>query len=544
LNKFQIKSNIIAAIDKLINPELDEETVQKVMEPLYAEKCSDFMAQFLITELFLTQDGVRMDVVMFLINELIPKDVLEKNVFELLNSELDDEKKYRLINLLRSHGKVLNYEMFSQYMVEPEKFINEDTKIFLKNSETNPELKIDFIDFINAIDPEDRDTILDSLSDDYGAQESAEFIVPLLFCTPDKKYLIKLLELLSKTKSRRALDAITQIAPMYEDDAELKQLIKKSINMLKLSSGSGTVKIKGNTEYMYKCFISIPDGEDNFGIIVSKKRKDDTIQMFSAAINLRTGILDCFGFNEILKADFAHIVKRFYQEEKKAEILPEVAKMLLDEAEEKNIRTKSLMVYEYVCWKEIINNITAKDRESVFKYDDMYTLQLNDDFIQNLFDIAPFLKTWFYNQGNTVFDVIFDDFFKQYKNEKKLTQEQLDEVSKQAYSTFIKEGGEETFNQRLLLSAYLYKTTSNTIAASILYNIYANKQYKEEFLKYILLKSFYFRLKNMKALQKQQQQKTGSNVLVLNVRTDSESLDLKFLNSAIKLLSGSLSKYE
>ena len=96
MNKFEIKSNIISAINKLQSPSLNEIKVKEIMETLYVEKDNEFVISFLINELFASNENLRMDVVLFLINELISNDKLESYVFELLQSNLNDEKKIQI----------------------------------------------------------------------------------------------------------------------------------------------------------------------------------------------------------------------------------------------------------------------------------------------------------------------------------------------------------------------------------------------------------------------------------------------------------------
>ena len=55
--------------------------------------------------------------------------------------------------------------------------------------------------------------------------------------------------------------------------------------------------------------------------------------MFSVVINDLDGIIDCFGFNDISKADFSKIIGRFEQYAERIEVLPEYCKYMLDNGE-------------------------------------------------------------------------------------------------------------------------------------------------------------------------------------------------------------------
>lgn len=543
MNKFEIKTNIISAINELQSPTLTEEKVREIMSPLYAEKGSQFVMTFLINELFATVDALRMDVVLFLINELVTNEQLEKYVFELLSSELDDEKKYKLINLLRSHGKVLNYEMFSQYLMDPERFINEDTRAFLNTAQVNPELKIDFIDFLNAIEFNDKVALLESLFDDYGRFRPEDLLIPLLYSTTDQAFLIVILEFLAKTKSKKALNVLNQVLPLYEDNKEVKQSIKKCINMLKLSSRGDKVFVAQNLDsYLYKCFISIPDGLDNYGIIISRIRADGSVQMFSTAVNLKKGVIDCFGFNEILSTDFAQIVNRFYKEEQKVNVLPNLAKMLLDKAEYNSLKRTAYLPYEFVCWKNILEDVVSSDESLIFRESNYYKIQLNKNFINNLFSIAPFTKTWFYDDSNETFAKIIAKINDKYKKVKDADVTTVEDIINIAFDVFLKENEISTFDWRIMLSAYLFKGVNNSIASNILFNVYMNQDYKELFIKYIFKKSLYFYFKKYRETEKFES--ISSNVLVLNPRKHEERFDMQFLNKVLSVLMEDLSRYE
>ena len=543
MNKFEIKTNIISAINNLQSPTLTEDNVREIMEPLYSEKGSQFVMTFLINELFTTVDNLRMDVVLFLINELVTNEQLEKYVFELLSSELDDEKKYKLINLLRSHGKVLNYEMFSQYLLDPERFINEDTRAFLNTAHINPELKIDFIDFLNAIEYNDKIALLESLFDDYGRFRPEDLLIPLLYSTTDQAFLSVVLELIAKTKSKKVLNELNRILPVYENNKEVKQKIKKCINMLKLSSRGDKIFVAQNFDsYFYKTFISIPDGLDNYGIIVSRIRPDGSVQMFSTAVNLKKGVIDCFGFNEILSTDFAQIVNRFYKEDQKVEVLPNLAKMLLDKAEYDSLKRTAYLPYEFVCWKNILEDVVSSDESFVFRESNYFKIQLNKNFINNLFSIAPYIRTWFYDDSNETFAKIISKICEKYKKSKEADEATVEDFVDLALKVFLSEGEISIFGWRLMLAAYLYKASGISIAANILFNIYLNSNYKEMFLKYIFKKSLYFYFKKYR--EKEKFESISSNVLVLNPHKSEEKFDIQFLNSVISILTRDLSKYE
>ncbi len=100
MNKILIRANIISAIETFeSSSDLTEETVHSTVETLKSIEDQNSVMRILVKELFDTNDENRLEIILFLLDKIIPKAVLEDYIFKLLKSKLDDTKKYKLINI-------------------------------------------------------------------------------------------------------------------------------------------------------------------------------------------------------------------------------------------------------------------------------------------------------------------------------------------------------------------------------------------------------------------------------------------------------------
>ncbi len=493
MNKLLARADILTAISELQTKQ-DDYTLDKVINSLSSIEDKDFVLNTMMKELLKSENNVRQEVTAFLLIEIIPSDVLDNEVQKaLISKKISDTQKYKLIKLLRAKGTLIKYENFEDYLDNPDIIINEDTNVLLKNSIVNPEVQIDFMDFLSSVSENDGCMLIESLIDDYKGDLLTNILYPILYSMPETNYFSKVIELLGQTKSKKALKLLEKFKASYTDSPMISSIIKKSINMLKLSIGEEKTEENLLDSKMYKCFVSIPDGRSNLGILISRIRKEGTLQLFAVALSLKSGIIDCFGFNEISRDEFVKIINRFYSGKMPKMVNAEVAKYILSEAESKQFNAHKRIPYEYVCWKHLLSDVNdiTKNKNDLFA-ENIQKLQLTKESISELADNFAELDYWYFDENNEDFAKIISQISNEltHVNDEDIFKffiEKFDQLYNQMYNPKTM----EIVDYQLLISAYLLNMSSEYKNAAILYSLIDNGDIKKEFLSDILKKSIY-----------------------------------------------------
>ncbi len=539
MNKLLIRADILAAVANLqAQSTVNESNISEIVNNLKAISNTDFVMETLIKELLKSEDEKRLGVISFLLTEIIPNDVLDENIQKLLLSkDMADYQKYKLIKVMRNMGVVLKYENFEQYLDEPEAIINEDTTILLQNSMTNPELQIDFLDFISAIPPEDATLLIESLVDDYQGDMLVNLLMPILYAMPDSAQFVKVVELLGETKSKKALELLNTFKAIYKDNELILARIKKSVSMLKLSTAQmpdvdSTLNLEGK---IYQCYISMPDGMSNQGLIVSRIRDDHTIQMFSVVVNLKDGIVDSFGFNEISIAEFEKIVDRFYLNQTKIQISAEIAKSILDTAEEICFNSKEKISYEYICWKVIMSDVNdlTESKENIFKANLKKSKPSAKD-LAKLYDMCPVLENWYYDEDNDTIQKMLSEIFEYQNSKKEPTLKFLDSMLEKYFLTLFTEDEQELINEKLLMTAYLYSILGENKAANLLYSIIYDSEAYSNVLMNLLEMSVYSFFVRQK--ERQAQEFMAKNIFQVKTKKNQEKFSQEFIEKVLYII--------
>ncbi len=490
LNPFEIK----AEITDLINNFKDVNELSNYIEQIQlldAQNDKKSISKLLFKELYNIKTN-EATILCFLLERYADKDELVKKLWDLLkNNVVANNVKIVAINFLR--GLDSNWELDSGDELLNAEIIDADTKKLLHNAIINPEIQIDFLDFLTSLSSNDKLSLLRSLGEDYSEDALANILIPVFLSQPDSEVGIEALKLLGESKSQLAFHALNSATEFA--DEKIAQLVKKSLSTLKIAGIREDNSHKFYKEILsdskpYRFCITSPDGHGNQALIFSRKTTENKIRFVAIVIDDYRGIRDCFGFYEISQFECDKIIERFYKNEKEINVKPEVLKTIINNAENlsRNSANNWLLPYEYVCWKNLLADVEFDKRnfeeilnEKITKKDVTKSdleFALNDDYCAK----------WFLNAG-------YSDEFEHVCNAgtdnfDKLVEENVDKV-------FYNEE-KEIWSKRLLSVAYLKLEENDISSAEIYFNLYYNDMLKQEMYKQILKRSIYEYYVNLK----------------------------------------------
>ena len=483
LNPFEIKAEIINLISKFKDVN-DISRYIDCIKLLDAQNDKKTIAKILFKELYnlKTEDGT---IICFLLERYADKEELTKRLWELLkNPVVPNNVKIVTVNFLR--GLDTNWELDTGDELLDAEIIDADTKKLLNNAIVNPEVQIDFLDFLTSLSTNDKITLINSLASDYSEDALSNMLIPVFLSQPDSEAGLEALKLLGESKSQLAFHALNNALETASDN--LKPLIKKSLSTLKIAG----IREDNTHEFYkkilseskpYKFCITYPDGHGNQALIFTRKTPENKIRFAAVVIDDYHGIRDCFGFNEISQFECDKIIERFYKNEKEVCITPENLKTILLNAEKISQKSANnwLLPYEYICWKNLLNDIEGSTKSFNELLSDKFekkTITKTD--LNKIFDM-DFMEKWF-------LDANYSDEFEQLTSEKT---DDLDNLIDQYVDKIFYNEEKIIWSERLLSSAYLKLCENKPDEANLLYNLYFDESAKQEFFKNILKKSIY-----------------------------------------------------
>lgn len=483
LNPFEIKAEITNLISKFKDVN-DVSRYIDCIKFLDAQNDKKTIVKILYKELYnlKTDDGT---IICFLLERYAEKEDLTKRLWELLkNPVVANNVKIVVVNFLR--GLDTDWQLDSGDELLDAEIIDAETKNLLNNAIINPEIQIDFLDFLTSLSSNDKITLINSLGDDYTQDALANILIPVFLSQPDSEVGIEALRRLGESKSQLAFHALNTAIDFA--DEKIKPLIKKSISTLKIAGirqdNSHEFYVNILSESVpYKFCATYPDGHGNQALIFTRKTPENKIRFAAIVIDDYHGIRDCFGFNEISQFEADKIIERFYKDENELVISPSVLKTILVYAERisKQSTNNWLLPYEYVCWKNLLADIEVDDRSLKDILCEKLTVKkLSMKNLEQIFDM-DFTNKWF-------LDACYSDEFEELINTKtndfnKLIEENIEKV--------FYEDEKRVWSERLLMSAYLKFAKDDIYGAELLYGLYFDEELKQEFYKNILRKSIY-----------------------------------------------------
>lgn len=482
LNPFEIKAVISSLITKNIDDYVD--TVQL----LDAQSDKKTIVKILYKELYnlKTEDGTS---ICFLLERYAEKEELTKRLWELLkNNMVANNVKIVAVNFLR--GLQTDWTIDTGDEILNNEILDADTRKLLDNAIINPEIQIDFLDFLTSISSNDKITLINSLGEDYTNDALANILIPVFLSQPDSETGKAALNLLGESKSQLAFHALNSALEFVGDN--IKPLVKKNLSILKLAG----IREDNSHEFYkqilseskpYKACATFPDGHGNQALIFTRITPQNKIRFMAVVVDDYHGIRDCFGFYEISQFECDKIIERFYKNEKEINLTPKALKTILFNAEKisKQNANNWLLPYEYICWKNILNDIEADNRTYEEILADNLSRRTNVN-LENVFNM-DFADKWFLNAG-------YSDEFEALISNGNITDETISaEIDKIFYSE-----EKEIWTNRLLTAAFLELQNNGKDNAEQLYSLYYNEELKQQFFKTILKKSIYEYYVNLK----------------------------------------------
>lgn len=489
LNPFELKSSLTNLLSK-INSVQDITNCLSDFDLLDAQQDKSVLTKLLLKEL-INAKSEKIPVICFLLERYTPKDELVNKFWEVLkNQNLPTEVKITVINLLRELDSDWSYETCEEVLQDSSaEILDENTKRLLNSAIINPEVQIDFLDFMASIKTQDKITLLNSFGEDFSDDALANILIPVFVSDPESPAGKEALKLLGATKSRLALHTLEQMSKIAK--GALAQEIRRSLSTLKISGIR-----EDNTKEFYKkilsnskpdkFYVTYPDGHGDMAMIFTRLTKEDKIRFVSVVINLETGIKDCFGFFEISQFEKDKILERFLKDEKTVDVDPSTFKTILYNAQIQTLTRGGnswKLPYEYVCWKNLLVDIEYDEQsiEQILKQQ-VLAHKVDKTVIPKL-DEMKISAHWFLDSD---YSDEFEDLIKELK-----TVRDLDKLVDKYLPLVFYPEEKQSWIKKLLMSAYIKYSIGKDNEAGIIYGICQNEQVFEELLKNILKKSIY-----------------------------------------------------
>lgn len=495
LNPFELKSAITNLLSK-IHSVNDIQNCLADFEILDGQEDKTILSKILFKEL-VNSNIEKIPVICFLLEHYTPKQELINKLWETLkNQNLQSEVKITILNLLRELDSDWSYETCEEYLGDSTDILDENTKQLLNTAIINPEVQIDFMDFLASIRVQDKITLLNSFGKDFSDDALANILIPVFVSEPNSPAGLEALHLLGETKSQLALHVLEEMQKVSK--GELYQNIRKSLSTLKISGIR-----EDNTKDFYKkilsnskpnkFYVTYPDGHGDQALIFTRKTDEDRIRFVSIVINSDTGIKDCFGFFDISQFECDKILERFLRDEKTVDIPPEAFKTILNNAEKTTIERNNndwKLPYEYVCWKNLLIDIDSdvEPVEQILK--EQIIPAKNDSLIIDKLSEMKISSHWF-------LDANYSDEFEELLEELK-TNNNLDELLEKHIEKIFYPEEKASWIQKLIMSAYIKYSIGKDDEASLVYGLSQDERLLEELFKSIIKRSIYEYLTTIK----------------------------------------------
>ena len=488
LNPFELKIAITNLLGK-INSVSDLQNCLADFEMLDSQEDKKLISKVLFKELTNAQES-KIPIICFMLEHFVPKEELVNKLWETLkNQNLQTEVKITVLNLLRELDADWSYESCEEYLDDANELLDANTKQLLNSAVINPEIQIDFMDFLASIRVQDKITLMNSFSEDFTSDVLANILIPVFVSDPSSATGKEALKLLGNTKSQLALHVLQEMVPLAS--GELLQEVKRSLSTIKISGMREDITKEFYKEILsnskpYKFYITYPDGHGDQAMIFTRITEDERIRFVSIVINVETGIRDCFGFFDISKFECSKILERFLRDEKTVDIDPESFKTILYNAEMTTIKNNHntwKLPYEYVCWKNLLIDIDF-DQQSLEQTVKEQIVPAKVD--KSIFDRLAEMKIsahWF-------MDYQYSDEFQSVLKELKST-ENLDKLVEESIEKVFYEQEKYAWYLKLIMASYIKLAIGKDGEASEIYGLAVDENLKQDFYKNILQQSIY-----------------------------------------------------
>lgn len=531
-NKLQIRAKLLSAIINLQNNTSDRSLVGNTIDDLNTISDKDAVLDILHKEFLKENSALRDYTITFLIGELIEQQKAEKLFFETLaNPKINDAIKAKVVGFLRECGKHVNYEQYLQYFENPDEVIDSDTVKLLENARINPESQIDFLDFLHALPETEKDMLITSLTEDYDGDNLANILIPVIIANPYSDIAQAAIKAIGESRSILAYPVLKHVEETVQD-GKVRANAQKSLSLLKLSGVKEDVtkeyykKLLSDTP-VYKCFVNMPDGHGNTGMIFSRKNEFGFIQMFALVVNDIDGIIDCFGFNEISEGEFDRIVNKFFSNDNVVQVDEAFCKYLMVNAEKISRLKYQEFSYEYAAWSSITKDI---EYEEINLEEDLHKIELTDFLLKQLYNKGYFDKWFFDTAHNEEFAGLIDEI----ADNKVCNIKTIEELIEDKKSSIFSPAFSSVLNHRLLLSAYLARQADEQSFADLLYSLMDDSALKDKFLTDMLKKSVYEYFLTQK--DRYENLKNATSIFTRKANKNLNDIDIKYIQDCINVI--------
>lgn len=488
LNPFELKIAITSLLSK-INSVSDLQNCLADFEMLEAQEDKKLISKVLFKEL-VNSDEVKIPVICFMLEHFVPKTELVSKLWETLkNQSLQTEVKITILNLLRELDSDWSYESCEEYLDDANELLDANTKQLLNSAVINPEIQIDFMDFLASIRVQDKITLLNSFAQDFTSDVLANILIPVFVSEPDSATGREALKILGNTKSQLALHVLQEMLPLAS--GELLQEIKRSLSTIKISGMRDDNTKEFYREILsnskpYKFYVTYPDGHGDQAMIFTRITEEERIRFVSIVVNVESGIKDCFGFFDISKFECSKILERFLKDEKTVDINPESFKTILYNAEMTTIKNNHncwKLPYEYVCWKNLLIDIDYDEQplEQILK-EQIVPQKVGRDIFDRLSEMK-ISAHWF-------MDYEYSDEFQEVLKKIK-TSPNLEELVENSLENVFYEREKYSWYQKLIMATYIKFAIGKDGEASEIFGLAVDENLKNELFKIILQQSIY-----------------------------------------------------
>ena len=477
LNPFEIKS----IINHLVSQKVDEISVEDI-NVLDEQADKNVVVKLLYKELY-NLKGEEASVLCFLLERYADKEELIKKLWELLkNNVVPNNVKIVALNFLR--GIDSSWEIDAEDEILNEEIIDSETAKLLDNAVINPEVQIDFLDFLTSISTNDKLILIDSLAKDYSDDALANILIPVFLSQPDSEVGLKALQILGESRSQLAFHALNSSLDFVGE--KVLPYLKKSLSTLKIAGIREDNSKKFYEEILsgskpYRCCVTYPDGHGNIAIVFTRITEDKRVRFMAVAADDYHGIRDCFGFYDISQFECDKIIERFYKDEDEIEVTPVQLKSLMLHYEKisKSYSENWLLPYEYVCWKNILSDIDYDVIEETVG-NSLSQTEVSADVLDIIYDM-PFMKRWF-------LDAHYSDEF---ENMLAVKDSDFDKTVIDYVDSVFYDEEKSVWTGRLVVVAFILLAQNDNKYAQFVYSLANDDNAKQEFFKFILKRSIY-----------------------------------------------------
>ncbi len=533
LNKLQIKAEIMTILSKL-QMDIDTPYIDDYLSVLYEQDDKNDILDILLKELNRANEAKSILICLILV-KVFDQKFLEDVFWKALeNPTVSDAAKTVIIGVLKDFGNSVDYEKVQHFFEDPQQMFDSETQRLLDNAILNPEAQIDFIDFLNALNLEDKETLVHSLAKDYSSDELANLLNPIVLCSPDSEIGKQCIDILGETKSQLALYTLQELASFCPND-EIQNLVKKNISKLKISG----IREENAMEFYknilpstpYEAYASYPDGHGNQAVIFSREKKDGLLQMVAIVINDIFGVVDCFGFNTLSKLEFNSVVNKFYGNDERIYLDEHCIKKLLTDAEILSRKKGEDISYEYICWKNLFADVTCEIVPIKVTLESQLQNKTLNDMEFTKFCMMNFVQKWFFEpHDNEDFEQLINNLDKKVKEDD--FSFDLESLTAEYTNKIFDNEKIKLLDTRLLMSAYLKYLSGSRNDASIIFAVYNDVERKQELMKNILRKSIYEHFVSLKF--KQTEDTKTTNIFSLKNKQETPVFPVEKLNKMIQ----------